>query len=355
MGRGASVARGPFPHAALRTRRAVKLPARPADPTRHSRPPHAQIPRHDAHQPPIPPHLGVSADARVRCTPNRHGAHDRPTRAAHHDAVAVSERVAILLIQRGGQHPKTPRHTPLRAHPHQCVPTSPDDPPILIRQCSDRGRKPVTPLASPVRYPLRTRSRTNVRARKRVAWGCPPEGGCGAYRGVMSIHKLTAGDGYSYLTRQVAVLDATDRGHTGLADYYTQRGESPGVWLGSALADVDLQTGLGGDRRADGGPVRRGQAPERGRDHPGGDGPPVRRNRPGRRRGGGDPARAAIRGDGHRAGVPGRGGPPLRAGQRGAGDAAGLATGRRRAGPDPHRGRAGHVHRPVRPPAEGPA
>ena len=29
----------------------------------------------------------------------------------------------------------------------------------------------------------------------------------------MSIHKLTAGDGYSYLTRQVAVLDATDRGH----------------------------------------------------------------------------------------------------------------------------------------------
>ncbi|MGB8381031.1 MAG: relaxase domain-containing protein, partial [Dermatophilaceae bacterium] len=61
----------------------------------------------------------------------------------------------------------------------------------------------------------------------------------------MSIHKLTAGDGYAYLTRQVAVLDATDRGHTGLADYYTQRGESPGVWLGSALADVDLAAGSG--------------------------------------------------------------------------------------------------------------
>jgi len=29
----------------------------------------------------------------------------------------------------------------------------------------------------------------------------------------MSIHKLTAGDGYSYLTRQVAAFDATERGH----------------------------------------------------------------------------------------------------------------------------------------------
>jgi TrwC relaxase len=54
----------------------------------------------------------------------------------------------------------------------------------------------------------------------------------------MSIHKLTAGDGYAYLTRQVAALDATDKQHTGLADYYSQRGESPGRWTGSALADV---------------------------------------------------------------------------------------------------------------------
>jgi len=59
----------------------------------------------------------------------------------------------------------------------------------------------------------------------------------------MTIHKLTAGHGYSYLTRQVAALDATERGHTGLADYYSQRGESPGQWLGSALGDVDLQDG----------------------------------------------------------------------------------------------------------------
>jgi conjugative relaxase-like TrwC/TraI family protein len=58
----------------------------------------------------------------------------------------------------------------------------------------------------------------------------------------MSLHKLTAGSGYDYLTRQVAALDATDKGHTGLASYYTQRGESPGVWVGSGIDGID---GLG--------------------------------------------------------------------------------------------------------------
>ena len=60
------------------------------------------------------------------------------------------------------------------------------------------------------------------------------------FRGVtMSLHKLTAGSGYNYLTRQVAALDATDKGHTGLASYYTERGESPGVWIGSGMAGID--------------------------------------------------------------------------------------------------------------------
>jgi hypothetical protein len=44
----------------------------------------------------------------------------------------------------------------------------------------------------------------------------------------MGIHKLTAGSGYDYLTRQVAALDVTEKGHTGLAAYYTERGETPG-------------------------------------------------------------------------------------------------------------------------------
>jgi len=55
----------------------------------------------------------------------------------------------------------------------------------------------------------------------------------------MSIHKLSAGSGYDYLTRQVAVLDATEKGHVGLASYYTERGESPGSWIGSGLAGID--------------------------------------------------------------------------------------------------------------------
>ena len=55
----------------------------------------------------------------------------------------------------------------------------------------------------------------------------------------MSLHKLTAGSGYDYLTRQVAALDATEKGHTGLASYYTERGETPGVWIGSGLDGID--------------------------------------------------------------------------------------------------------------------
>jgi conjugative relaxase-like TrwC/TraI family protein len=55
----------------------------------------------------------------------------------------------------------------------------------------------------------------------------------------MSIHKLTAGSGYDYLTRQVAALDATEKGHLGLASYYTERGEIPGAWIGAGLAGVN--------------------------------------------------------------------------------------------------------------------
>jgi conjugative relaxase-like TrwC/TraI family protein len=55
----------------------------------------------------------------------------------------------------------------------------------------------------------------------------------------MSIHKLSAGSGYDYLTRQVAALDATEKGHVGLASYYTERGETPGAWIGSGLAGID--------------------------------------------------------------------------------------------------------------------
>ena len=54
----------------------------------------------------------------------------------------------------------------------------------------------------------------------------------------MSIHKLSAGSGYDYLTRQVAVLDSTEKGNTGVA-CYADRGEAPGVWIGSGMAGID--------------------------------------------------------------------------------------------------------------------
>ncbi|MCC6497735.1 MAG: relaxase domain-containing protein [Propionibacteriaceae bacterium] len=56
---------------------------------------------------------------------------------------------------------------------------------------------------------------------------------------MLSLHKLTAGTGYDYLTRQVAAMDSTEKGHTSLADYYDQKGESPGHWVGSGLVGID--------------------------------------------------------------------------------------------------------------------
>ncbi|MCC6498499.1 MAG: relaxase domain-containing protein [Propionibacteriaceae bacterium] len=60
----------------------------------------------------------------------------------------------------------------------------------------------------------------------------------------MSLHRITAGTGYDYLTRQVAAMDSTEKGHTGLASYYTEKGEVPGRWVGSGMAGIDgLDTG----------------------------------------------------------------------------------------------------------------
>lgn len=55
----------------------------------------------------------------------------------------------------------------------------------------------------------------------------------------MTLHKLSAGSGYEYLSRQVAALDSTEKGATPLADYYSAKGESPGRWVGSGLVGID--------------------------------------------------------------------------------------------------------------------
>ena len=60
---------------------------------------------------------------------------------------------------------------------------------------------------------------------------------------VMGLHKLTAGDGYSYLTRHVAAHDATEKGHQSLGDYYDEQGESPGRWVGSGLSGMSMAPG----------------------------------------------------------------------------------------------------------------
>ena len=53
-----------------------------------------------------------------------------------------------------------------------------------------------------------------------------------------TLHKLTAGDGYLYLIRQVAAHDSTERGRNTLSEYYSAKGESPGRWVGSGLASL---------------------------------------------------------------------------------------------------------------------
>ena len=57
---------------------------------------------------------------------------------------------------------------------------------------------------------------------------------------VMTIHKLTAGDGYTYLTRHVAGGDVPRERGQDAADYYTAEGNPPGRWIGSGAALLSL-------------------------------------------------------------------------------------------------------------------
>ncbi|WP_194924385.1 MobF family relaxase [Catenulispora pinisilvae] len=56
----------------------------------------------------------------------------------------------------------------------------------------------------------------------------------------MTIHKITAGDGYTYLTRQVAAGDTSPERGKAAARYYTETGNPPGIWMGSGLTDLGL-------------------------------------------------------------------------------------------------------------------
>ena len=60
----------------------------------------------------------------------------------------------------------------------------------------------------------------------------------------MTVRKLSAGDGYTYLTRQVASADEPRRSGETLANYYVARGNPPGVWLGGGAAQLGVEGGV---------------------------------------------------------------------------------------------------------------
>lgn len=59
----------------------------------------------------------------------------------------------------------------------------------------------------------------------------------------MTIHKITAGDGYTYLTRHIAGGDVDRQRGQDATDYYTAEGNPPGQWTGQGLAGLGITAG----------------------------------------------------------------------------------------------------------------
>ncbi|MFZ2172805.1 MAG: MobF family relaxase, partial [Rhodococcus sp. (in: high G+C Gram-positive bacteria)] len=59
----------------------------------------------------------------------------------------------------------------------------------------------------------------------------------------MTLHVLHAGDGYEYLTKQVATADRELEHGQELTDYYTAHGTPPGRWFGTGLDDLARMDG----------------------------------------------------------------------------------------------------------------
>ncbi|MEV4207798.1 relaxase domain-containing protein [Nocardia salmonicida] len=57
---------------------------------------------------------------------------------------------------------------------------------------------------------------------------------------VSTIHKVAAGNGYQYYLRNVAAHDATARGRSSLADYFSAHGDAPGRWHGAGLSALGI-------------------------------------------------------------------------------------------------------------------
>ena len=56
----------------------------------------------------------------------------------------------------------------------------------------------------------------------------------------MTVHKLSAGDGYKYYTSEVATGDVLRDSNRALGDYYTAHGMPPGQWLGKGAQSLAL-------------------------------------------------------------------------------------------------------------------
>ncbi|MFF7156966.1 MobF family relaxase [Streptomyces sp. NPDC008139] len=71
------------------------------------------------------------------------------------------------------------------------------------------------------------------------------------FAAMMTIHKLTSGTGYTYLTRQIAGGDVPRQAGQSAADYYTAQGNPPGQWIGrgAPLLDLHEQTVTGSQMR----------------------------------------------------------------------------------------------------------
>ncbi|MFD4427285.1 MobF family relaxase, partial [Rhodococcus sp. NPDC058481] len=60
---------------------------------------------------------------------------------------------------------------------------------------------------------------------------------------VMTVHKISAGDGYVYLTKHTANGDATESKKSDAVDYYTTKGTPPGRWHGRMAEQVGVEVG----------------------------------------------------------------------------------------------------------------
>ena len=52
---------------------------------------------------------------------------------------------------------------------------------------------------------------------------------------MMTVHRLSAGDGYAYYIRETVSADQSREAGQELGDYYTESGNPPGLWMGSGI------------------------------------------------------------------------------------------------------------------------